>query len=290
MTKRLIGSRAVSGASAPWRLRPKVGARHVRLSVGLLLAVVVAAAIWWLPRAALLVVAALIVIWGAYEWAGLVAARVARWLYPLICAAFALWLWLLMGSSPDRAWLFAAVLWWLAMTALVAAFSNGFCARAWFSWALWTHFVVAAAAFWHAVADLHLLHRGWLLYVVLLTAACDVAAYYAGRRFGRRKLCPDLSPGKTREGLFGALAAAFALGALAASLYGLDVLDAAYFVLLTLFVCLMGVVGDLAVSMAKRRAGVKDSGRALPGHGGVLDRLDSQLAAAPVFLLGLSYL
>ncbi len=264
--------------------------RRMRLAVGAALAAVVAPAVWWLPRDALLVAVALIAAWGAYEWGALVAARAPRWLYPAICAAFTASLWILLAPSPDRTWLFVAVSWWLAMTVLVAAFSSGFCGRTWFLWALSAHFVVAAAAFWHAVAGLHLLHRGWLLYVILLTAACDVAAYYAGRRFGRRRLCPDLSPGKTREGLLGALAAAFVLGALAASWLGLGVLDAVYLLLLSLFVCLMGVVGDLTVSMAKRRAGVKDSGRALPGHGGVLDRLDSQLAAAPVFLLGLSYL
>ena len=267
--------------------------RHLRLMVGALLAAVVAPAIWWLPRGALLTVVALIALWGAREWVSLVAARAGppvRWLYPAMCVVFALLPATFGTSSPDRLWLFLAVLWWLAMVVLVAAFSKSFCGRAWFSWALLTHFVIAGAAFWHAVADLHLLDRGWLLYVVALTAACDVAAYYVGRRFGRRALSPDLSPGKTREGLFGALAAALVLGVLVASALAFNALDAIYFVLLSLFVCLMGVVGDLSVSMAKRDAGAKDSGRALPGHGGVLDRLDSQLAAAPVFLLGLSYL
>ena len=265
-------------------------ARHLRLAVGAALVAVVVPAIWWLPRAALLTAAALITAWGAYEWGSLVAARAARWLYPVTCATVAVLLWTLWTAPLDRTWLFMAVLWWLAMTVLVAGFSTGFCARTWFLWILLTHFVIAGAAFWYAVAGLHLRHPGWLLYVVMLTAACDVAAYYAGRRFGRRKLSPDLSPGKTREGLFGALAAAFVFGALAAMVLTLGVLDAVYLVLLSLFVCLMGVVGDLTASMAKRYAGVKDSGRALPGHGGVLDRLDSQLAAAPVFLLGLSYL
>ena len=201
-------------------------ARHLRLAVGAALVAVVVPAIWWLPRPALLIVVALIAAWGAYEWSVLVAAHVPRWLYPVTCATFALFVWVFWVSSPERTWLFVAVLWWLAMTVLVAGFSTGFCARTWFLWILLTHFVIAGAAFWYAVAGLHLRHPGWLLYVVMLTAACDVAAYYAGRRFGRRKLSPDLSPGKTREGLFGALVAAFVFGALAAMVLALDVLDA----------------------------------------------------------------
>lgn len=225
---------------------------------GATLAALVAPAVWFLPREVLLGIAMLVVAWGAFEWGGLVGGRAGRWWCASLCVAAASWLW--WTPFSDHVWLFAAAGWWLAIVAMVSAFSPDFCSRSWCVWILRAHVIVAMTAFWYAVGGLlHLAHRGWLLYVIALTAACDVAAYYAGRRFGRRKLCPDLSPGKTREGLLGALAAAFATAAAATALLSLDPLDAVYFVLLSLFVCLLGIVGDLIASMAKRCAGVKDS-------------------------------
>ena len=264
--------------------------QRLRVCAGLVMAVVVAPAVWFLPRAALLAAAALVAVLAAVEWGRLIGRGVSRRLYPLLCLAVIAWLWFAPPPAPERVLLYAAAGWWALVLVMVSAFSAGFCARLWFVWFLRVHIVVAAVAFWYAVGGLHLLHRGWLLYAIALTAACDIAAYYAGRRFGARKLCPDLSPGKTREGVLGALAAAFVMAAAVSAALGMEWLDAVYFVLLSLFICLAGVVGDLAASMPKRCAGADDSGGLLPGHGGVLDRADSLLAAAPLFLLGLSYL
>ena len=120
----------------------------------------------------------------------------------------------------------------------------------------------------------------------------DSAAYFVGKRFGRNKLAEQLSPGKTREGVLGALA-----GTLILSFIGLWIWRAElqfglaiYFVLLCLLSALISVVGDLFESLLKRNAGKKDSGKLIPGHGGVLDRIDSLLAAAPGFMLGLYWL
>ena len=251
------------------------------------MASVVAPAVWFLPRAALLAAAALVVVLAAAEWGRLLGRSASRLLYPLLCLMVVVFLW--FAPPPDRVWLYAAAGWWMLALVLVSAFSPGFCGRVWFTWFLRVHVVAAIAAFWYAIGGF-VEHRGWLLYVIALTAACDIAAYYAGRRFGRRKLCPELSPGKTREGVLGALVAALCMAAAASALLELEWLDAVYFVLLNLFICLVGIVGDLVVSMVKRCAGADDSGRLLPGHGGILDRVDSLLAAAPFFLLGLSYL
>jgi CDP-diglyceride synthetase len=114
----------------------------------------------------------------------------------------------------------------------------------------------------------------WLLMVLLGTAACDTGAYFVGSAIGRRKLIPHISPGKTWEGLAGG-----ALGAIVAAvaLSGLLHLDLIQAVVLGLFVCAAAVLGDLCESLIKRACGVKDSGHLIPGHGGVLDRLDSIL-------------
>lgn len=122
----------------------------------------------------------------------------------------------------------------------------------------------------------------YVIAVVLLVAAADIGAYFAGRRFGRHKLAPNVSPGKSWEGVIGGLIAVAVIGALFALFR-----DAKLVVVLAVALpaALVSVVGDLLESMLKRYRGVKDSGRILPGHGGILDRIDGLVAAVPVFTL-----
>ncbi|WP_020648267.1 phosphatidate cytidylyltransferase [Solimonas variicoloris] len=142
-----------------------------------------------------------------------------------------------------------------------------------------------------SVAALHGLANGplKLLFVLFLVFAADTGAYFAGRRFGRRKLAPAISPGKTVEGALGGLALC-AVWALAAGswVFGLREPGAiAALVGLSLLVAVVSIVGDLTESMFKRSVGLKDSGHILPGHGGILDRVDSIVAALPTMVLGL---
>ena len=127
---------------------------------------------------------------------------------------------------------------------------------------------------------------GLLLFLFVLIWVADSAAYFAGRAFGSRKLAPFVSPGKTWAGAVGAAAGALLCG-VALHAAGLAGSAAPWTVaLLCVLVTLVSIGGDLWESRLKREAGVKDSGSLLPGHGGMLDRIDSLLAAAPVFGLG----
>ena len=126
----------------------------------------------------------------------------------------------------------------------------------------------------------------FLLMLLLLVWGADIGAYFAGKTWGRAKLAPKVSPGKTRAGLFGGLAAC-ALIALGFVLYlELELAVAVYLLLLSVIVGLASVLGDLFESMLKRHRGIKDSSQLLPGHGGILDRIDSITSAAPLFVLG----
>ncbi|NJD06439.1 MAG: phosphatidate cytidylyltransferase [Methylococcaceae bacterium] len=125
-----------------------------------------------------------------------------------------------------------------------------------------------------------------VLYLLLLIWAADISAYFAGKRWGLTKLTPEISPGKTAEGLYGALFASMLFAAAVALYNGMTVVSGLDFVLLSVVTVVISVVGDLFESLVKRIRGVKDSGAILPGHGGLLDRIDSVLAAAPVFYLG----
>jgi len=123
--------------------------------------------------------------------------------------------------------------------------------------------------------------REWLIIAGLIAVATDSGAYYVGTTLGRHKLCPALSPGKTVEGLLGGVLAGLTVTGLAAWLFfpAINLLQALLFAFI---LSLAGVVGDLTESLLKRGAGVKDSGRLLPGHGGILDRIDSLLLVAPL--------
>ena len=136
---------------------------------------------------------------------------------------------------------------------------------------------------WYALTYLHALHYGYVFYVISLIAFADIAAYFSGKRFGKTKLAPSLSPGKTREGALGALVATFLWSCICAAFTDLSVSGGLVFVLFSMFAVVMSIAGDLFESLIKRQACVKDSGTLLPGHGGILDRFDAAIFAAPFF-------
>lgn len=149
--------------------------------------------------------------------------------------------------------------------------------------------IVSISTGWAAIGWIFMQSQGpWLLLLLLLIVwAADTGAYFAGKSFGKSKLAPQISPGKTREGLVGGLIAAPLVALLAVALMPLEGFDAARFVPLCLITALVSVGGDLLISVHKRTTKLKDSGSLLPGHGGILDRLDSVIASAPFFALGL---
>jgi len=142
----------------------------------------------------------------------------------------------------------------------------------------------------HGLVYLHATYGGeMLLYLLSLVWVADIGAYFSGRRFGRNKLAPAISPGKTREGVIGGVAANLLWILLVYQLsagWGIALLP---FLLIGFATSLISVVGDLFESVLKREAGVKDSGKLLPGHGGVLDRVDSLIAAALIYISGFMF-
>ena len=154
-------------------------------------------------------------------------------------------------------------------------------------------FMLGSVLLWICVNDLLFIHAGsgqggWiLLYLLTLVWIADIGAYFSGRRFGKNKLAPGISPGKTWEGVIGGVVANLLWMLLIYSVsdgWGVSLL---WFIVIGLATSAVSVVGDLFESILKREAGVKDSGKLLPGHGGVLDRIDSVIAAAPVFVSGM---
>lgn len=126
----------------------------------------------------------------------------------------------------------------------------------------------------------------WILFVLVLIWVADSSAYFAGRQFGQHKLAPRISPGKTIEGVIGALIGSALFAAAAGLLLPTIPIAHGLLILLALVTVLFSIVGDLFESLIKRQSKVKDSGNILPGHGGMLDRIDSVLAALPIFVCG----
>ncbi len=145
---------------------------------------------------------------------------------------------------------------------------------------------------WFACLFLHHMNDGEIvvLIVVLVVAAADIGAYFAGRAFGKHKLAPNVSPGKTWEGVAGGLLANLVLMFVLVYFLKISQNDWLALALILLSAAIVSVLGDLLESMVKRHRGIKDSSQLLPGHGGVMDRIDGLVAAAPVFLLTLMLL
>jgi phosphatidate cytidylyltransferase len=121
------------------------------------------------------------------------------------------------------------------------------------------------------------------MYFLILIWVADISAYFSGKKWGSTKLAPEISPGKTVAGMYGALIAGLVCAVVLSLIYGFNLMIASDFMLLSVLTVLISIYGDLFVSVVKRQRGVKDSGSLLPGHGGVLDRIDSMIAAIPFF-------
>ena len=128
---------------------------------------------------------------------------------------------------------------------------------------------------------------GLVVFLLVLVWIADSSAYFAGRHWGRNKLCPEISPGKTREGVYGAMSATVLFAFAYAIITKMQAIETLIFLVICLATVTISVIGDLTVSLIKRKVRLKDSGSLLPGHGGIMDRIDSLTAAGPVFLAGM---
>jgi len=260
----------------------------VRVLTASILGVALLASLFMLPPLWTLLIFAAVLALAAWEWAGFgsLRSRAARLAYVAGMAALSCLSWMWTRSPAHlRLFLVLACLWW-AIAFLMLTLGGG---RHRPALALICGVPVLVPAF-IALARIQMSARGFasgpsmVLWMLLLVFAADIGAYFAGRGLGRHKLAPRVSPGKTWEGAIGGLGAA-ALVALAGTVhFGLPVVAG---VALGCAVSVFSVVGDLTESMFKRGAGLKDSGSLLPGHGGILDRIDSVTAAAPLYALGL---
>lgn len=256
-----------------------------RLLTAAILVPLLLAAMFLLPNPAWALLILVPTVLGAVEWAKLsslkaapraifiavivlsgLALMLAEWRMPALAAHAATWIFLfalMFWAIAAPAWLYFK--WRLSAQPLV----------------MMTGWIVLVPA-WLAVATLQK-SAALLLMLLLVIWIADTAAYFAGRRFGRRKLAPQISPGKTWEGVIGATVAVliygFAVGFVLqpdASLY-----DRAGLLVFIAVMIALSIIGDLFESWIKRQAGAKDSGVLLPGHGGILDRIDSVTAAMP---------
>jgi len=218
----------------------------------------------------------------AHEWTKLMPA----WRQPLLFVVIVLALTFtsLVVPSSWAVWWSASVVIWLLALSWVRVFPQK---TRWYGRRLAVMGAVILTAAITAMFDLWRLSPWWLMYVFLLVWCADSGAYFVGRKLGKRKMAPNVSPNKSMEGLAGGLATGL-LVVIAISVFKLQLSGVALisFVALSAITILASVLGDLFESMLKRQAGVKDSGTILPGHGGVLDRIDSLLSATPIFALG----
>ncbi len=275
---------------------------RTRVITALVLFVAFLVALYWLPPTAWAVFAGVLVVPAAWEWGKLIRLpRLVCGLYALgvaaVCAAllgleqakFPAGAVVLQSGGVQAAVYLGASLFWMIVVPL-------WLWRSWMPQARWlaalTGLLVLVPT-WLALVELRNLGPSLLLLLMSVAWISDIAAYFAGRRFGRHKLAPSISPGKTWEGVTGAALAVSAYAAIwsvAWPAYFPQVLKSMHFgafgmLLFLWLLTAVGIYGDLFESALKRRAGVKDSGALLPGHGGVLDRIDALTSVLPVAAL-----
>jgi phosphatidate cytidylyltransferase len=254
-----------------------------RVITALIAVAVLLLVLFVLPQAVAQVVVALLILAGAWEWSGFLGSRSTA-----VRAGYVILIAVLMGLATWLApqingQLFqVALVWWVCALVWTLFYPTPIPAAV-----RWIVGVLVLLPLYKALVVLYLASPAVLLGALLIVWAADTGAFVAGKLFGRVKLAPQISPGKTWEGVIGGLATVAVLAAAGGWLFDLRI---GVLVPFCLAIACASVVGDLTVSMFKRTSGLKDSGAIFPGHGGVLDRVDSVAAAAPLFALGISWM
>lgn len=253
-----------------------------RLITAVVSIIALGAVLFVVPAAVAQTVIGILILAGAWEWSGFLgnAATSLRVLYVFVIAvALATTVFIIPGYSETIlqvacVWWFVAFVWTFFFPTPIPVILRLLCGA------------LVLVPLFVALLQLYDIGPELMVFALLIVWAADIGAYFAGRQFGRVKLAPSISPGKTWEGVLGGLTVVVLLTLVWAH-FG----DMRISVLLPfcLAVGAVSIIGDLTVSMFKRDAGVKDSGRLFPGHGGILDRIDSVTAAAPLFALGISW-
>lgn len=267
-----------------------------RIITALILAPIAVGGIFFLPPLGFALFTGAIITLGAWEWANMsgIEGQPGRVVYALIFAA------LLYGLRhvPAAEVLWMSVLWWLVCFTLVCRYPAG--SDRWGSVPL--RAIMGVFVLVPAWVGLNLLRTGdfqfgelsngllAILYIFCVVWVADIGAYFAGRAFGKTKLAPRVSPGKSWAGVWGGLVAVVILAVVASALASASLPQAVLLVGASVVTGLVSVLGDLLESMMKRFRGIKDSSQLLPGHGGIMDRVDSLTAAIPVFALLLTLL
>jgi|TARA_R110000851_G_scaffold38308_2_gene98421 phosphatidate cytidylyltransferase len=249
------------------------------------LAPLVLAGLFGLDGGAFALFTALIVLLGTWEWANLAGITRAALRAQVVAVMAMLMLVMWLAGAATAAWpLWLAAAGWLInfywVTRYPASGQQWQATTRRLAMGLWV-----LLPCWVGFNILRESGIAWLLFVLLLVWCADIGAYFVGRNWGKRKLAPRVSPGKSWEGVYGGLATTALLAIAFAVGLSLDIAGSLTLVLVTAIVTLTSVLGDLLESMLKRHRNIKDSSQLLPGHGGVLDRIDSLTAAIPLFAL-----
>ncbi|MBL4606394.1 MAG: phosphatidate cytidylyltransferase [Pseudomonadales bacterium] len=258
-----------------------------RIITALILVPLVLGGIFYLPPEKFSYALIAVMLIAAWEWSNMIGVEnpYGRLLYLLFCfgaiQAFALinqpWLYGLVVL----AWCFF-IFWVVSYPRTVDRWARGLV----FQGAVGLIVIVPT---WGALSLIQAMDNGpwWLMFLMGIVWGADTGAYFVGRKFGRNKLAPNVSPGKSIEGVVGGLATTGLLGVFVWLIATLPGLSSSSLLVFVMVVTAVSVLGDLFESMMKRHRGIKDSGNILPGHGGILDRIDSLTAASPFFLFGL---
>lgn len=258
-----------------------------RVLTAVVLLPILIAAIFWLPLLYFALILGLLILVGAWEWSALVGfTQISLRILYVVLITIALF----VSAFINITWtlLIAALCWLWILIGIIHYQRNGVGAGFQFPAIRFFAGFPVLIATWVSIVALKS-HPGfgapWLLLVLCIIFAADTGAYFAGRFFGKRFLCSRVSPKKTWEGFFGGLIFSLLVAAIGGYYFALLPQQYFYLMLVAAVTILFSVVGDLGVSLLKRIAGVKDSGHIFPGHGGMLDRLDSVAAATVFFVL-----
>jgi len=262
-----------------------------RVITALLITPLAIAMILLLPSTIFGIVIAGLCLLATWEWTRMTGmrSRGLRAILLALCAVVLLLLWIYADAAAGWITIIAGCLWWFVALTWLKHFSFGAAPT---RENIAIKLIAGALAILPAWTAMMQLHRGqnsphtWGLYALMLVWAADSFAYLAGRRWGKIKLAPNISPGKTIAGVYGALVGSGAVALIGGWLLGVRGGSLLGLLVLALIAVLFSVVGDLFESLIKRHCNVKDSGTLFPGHGGAFDRLDGVFAALPFFALG----